>query len=507
MAEAALRAGVVDPAERADRPLRDMPYESENAYSQTVREQDGRLVLHVKGAPETVAGFCTRMLAGIEETDLDFRAVLEANDVMAADGLRVIATAHAVLDELPEMFPDPEGGADVARLPEPHDLVLTGLQGMMDPPRPGVKEAIAQCRGAGIHVLMITGDHPVTARAIARRLGLPDTSEPLTGRQLRDLDDAQLRERLRATAVAARMSPQDKLRIVERLKEDGQTVAVTGDGVNDAPALRAASIGVAMGESGTEVAREASDMVLADDNFVTIVDAVRLGRVTFSSIRKATFFLLSNGLAATIAVAVNTFTELPLIFLPVMLLFTNVVTNGIQDVALSFEKGEGDELEQEPRSPKEGVLSTRMWMRTLITGVWMGLGTLLVYRMAHEAGLTLEECRTLAVITMVMFNFFQVFSARAERRSVFRMNPLGNPLLVVSALMALLLQWTATVWAPAADLIGLAPLTASQWLMCTLVGSSVLLIVELEKLVRRVVGRRAQRAEAAELPETAEAAE
>jgi Ca2+-transporting ATPase len=247
MAEAALRAGVVDPAERADRPLRDMPYESENAYSQTVREQDGRLVLHVKGAPETVAGFCTRMLAGIEETDLDFRAVLEANDVMAADGLRVIATAHAVLDELPEMFPDPEGGADVARLPEPHDLVLTGLQGMMDPPRPGVKEAIAQCRGAGIHVLMITGDHPVTARAIARRLGLPDTSEPLTGRQLRDLDDAQLRERLRATAVAARMSPQDKLRIVERLKEDGQTVAVTGDGVNDAPALRAASIGLRHG--------------------------------------------------------------------------------------------------------------------------------------------------------------------------------------------------------------------------------------------------------------------
>ncbi|MGO3026464.1 cation-translocating P-type ATPase [Corynebacterium variabile] len=478
MATAALDRGVVTGEERSTAPVADMPYEPEYAYSQTLRRETGedgtdRLVLHVKGAPEVVASFCRGMGGG----SVRHEAMVEANHAMAADGLRVIATASRVLDE---------GEAVPKSLDTPHDLQFTGLQGMMDPPREGVREAIGQCRSAGIHVMMITGDHPVTAVAIGRRLGLGRPGdEPITGRDMAGLDDAQLRERLRHTSVAARMSPQDKLRIVKLLKADGETVAVTGDGVNDAPALKAASIGVAMGDSGTDVARESADVVLTDDNFVTIVDAVRLGRVTFSSIRKATFFLISNGLALMTAVVVNTFTELPLIFLPVMLLFMNIVTNGIQDIALSFEKGEGDELDQNPRSKDEGVLDTHMWMRSVITGLWMGIGTLLVYRVANDQGLALEECRTLALITMVMFNFFQVFSARALHISAFAMNPLGNPLLLGSAVAALVLQWAATAWTPAADLIGLTSLSWQQWLMCTGIGVTVLLIVEAEKLVVR----------------------
>lgn len=478
MATAALDRGVVTGEERSTAPVADMPYEPEYAYSQTLRRETGedgtdRLVLHVKGAPEVVASFCRGMGGG----SVRHEAMVEANHAMAADGLRVIATASRVLDE---------GEAVPKFLDTPHDLQFTGLQGMMDPPREGVREAIGQCRSAGIHVMMITGDHPVTAVAIGRRLGLGRPGdEPITGRDMAGLDDAQLRERLRHTSVAARMSPQDKLRIVKLLKADGETVAVTGDGVNDAPALKAASIGVAMGDSGTDVARESADVVLTDDNFVTIVDAVRLGRVTFSSIRKATFFLISNGLALMTAVVVNTFTELPLIFLPVMLLFMNIVTNGIQDIALSFEKGEGDELDQNPRSKDEGVLDTHMWMRSVITGLWMGIGTLLVYRVANDQGLALEECRTLALITMVMFNFFQVFSARALHISAFAMNPLGNPLLLGSAVAALVLQWAATAWTPAADLIGLTSLSWQQWLMCTGIGVTVLLIVEAEKLVVR----------------------
>lgn len=478
MATAALDRGVVTGEERSTAPVADMPYEPEYAYSQTLRRETGedgtdRLVLHVKGAPEVVASFCRGMGGG----SVRHEAMVEANHAMAADGLRVIATASRVLDE---------GEAVPKSLDTPHDLQFTGLQGMMDPPREGVREAIGQCRSAGIHVMMITGDHPVTAVAIGRRLGLGRPGdEPITGRDMAGLDDAQLRERLRHTSVAARMSPQDKLRIVKLLKADGETVAVTGDGVNDAPALKAASIGVAMGDSGTDVARESADVVLTDDNFVTIVDAVRLGRVTFSSIRKATFFLISNGLALMTAVVVNTFTELPLIFLPVMLLFMNIVTNGIQDIALSFEKGEGDELDQNPRSKDEGVLDTHMWMRSVITGLWMGIGTLLVYRVANDQGLALEECRTLALITMVMFNFFQVFSARALHISAFAMNPLGNPLLLGSAVAALVLQWAATAWTPAADLIGLTSLSWQQWLMCAGIGVTVLLIVEAEKLVVR----------------------
>jgi len=438
MATAALDRGAVTGKERSAAPVADMPYEPEYAYSQTLRRETGeggtdRLVLHVKGAPEVVASFCRGMGGG----SVLHEAMEEANHAMAADGLRVIATASRVLgdDEVPDATKAPD---------TPHDLQFTGLQGMMDPPREGVREAIGQCRSAGIHVMMITGDHPVPAVAIGKRLGLGRPGdEPLTGRDMVGLDDAQPRERLRHTSVAARMSPQDKLRIVKQLKADGATVAVT------------------------------------------IVDAVHLGRVTFSSIRKATFFLISNGLALMTAVVVNTFTELPLIFLPVMLLFMNIVTNGIQDIALSFEKGEGDELDQNPRSKDEGVLDTHMWMRSVITGLWMGIGTLLVYRVANDQGLALEECRTLALITMVMFNFFQVFSARALHISAFAMNPLGNPLLLGSAVAALVLQWAATAWTPAADLIGLTSLSWQQWLMCTGIGVTVLLIVEAEKLVVR----------------------
>lgn len=281
------------------------------------------------------------------------------------------------------------------------------------------------------------------------------------------------------------MTPQHKLRIVELLRAGGETVAVTGDGVNDAPALKAASIGVAMGRSGTDVAREAADLVLTDDNFVTIVHAVEQGRITFSAIRKASFFLLANAAGFLLAVAVNLFTEHPLIFLPVMLLWTNLVTNGVQDIALAFEKGEGDELQQKPRLGTEGVLNRTMWTRTLLTGVWMAAGTLLVYSGALEAGYALDHARTLALTTMVMFNFFNVMNARTERRSLFRTDPFGNPLLAVSAIVALVLHWTVMSWPGSAGLLGLAPLTALEWGGCTVIGLTVLLLVEAEKLIRR----------------------
>ena len=486
MGTAALSLGALTPAERSADPVAVMPYEPDLAYSQTLVREGDAYVLHVKGSPERIAGFSSSMAVGREGivAPLDRDAVERTLSSMAKQGLRVIATAHARLDKLPE----------AEELPTPEGLTLTGLQGMLDPPRPGVETAIAECQSAGIQVMMITGDHPTTAAAISERLGLRGEREPLTGAAMRELSDLELLELLPETAVAARMSPRDKLRIVKVLQTTGNIVAVTGDGVNDAPALKAASIGVAMGASGTDVARESADVVLTDDNFVTIVDAVRQGRVTFSSIRKATFFLLSNGLAALIAVAVNTFTELPLIFLPVVLLIMNVVTNGVQDIALAFEKGEGDELEQTPRPHGEGVLNRTMWLRTVITGTWMGMGTLLVYRLAHEAELSLEHCRTLALITVVMFNFFQVFSARAERKSLFTLNPFGNPFLLISAIIALFIQWGLTVWPAAAALLGLTTLSVGEWLLCFAIGSSVLLIVEAEKLVRRIAARQRVRA-------------
>ncbi len=495
MMVAAHRAGLLDD-DHLGEVLADMPYEPDLGYSQTVRRHGERTVLYVKGAPEKVLSYSSR-LAVAEEVDgaadgesvgtvdlEDTRTaeVEEAGEVLAQGGLRVIATASRAVDaEEAEALAD----LDHAHWPTPSDLTLLGMEAMVDPPRQGVPEAVEACRAAGIHVMMITGDNPVTARAIGGRLGLDTGAEPVTGSQMAGLDDAALTQRLEETSIAARMTPQDKLRIVEVLQARGETVAVTGDGVNDAPALRAASIGVAMGESGTDVAREASDVVLTDDNFVTIVDAVEQGRITFATIRKATFFLLSSAVGTMVAVAVNTFTDHPLIFLPVMLLWMNIVTNGVQDVALSFEPGEGDELERPVRSRDEGILDSLMWMRTAVTGVVMAVLTLVVYGRALDAGLEVEHARTLALTTMVMANFFQIVNARTERRSVFTVNPLRNPFLVVASLGALVLHAGVMAWPVSAGILGLVPLSAAEWLMCAGMGAVLLAVVELDKALLR----------------------
>ena len=477
MALVALRAGAVDQAECAARPVAHMPYEPEHGYSQTLRLDDrGRRVLHVKGAPDILLDMSQTMLQGGRPVPVDRDLVRRANHQLAQKGLRVLATACRALDE------DEEPGTP---LPRPAGLMFLGLEGMADPPRPGVREAIAQCRSAGIDVTMITGDHPVTARSIAQRLGLAGEGPPLTGAELDQLDDEALAARLRETSVAARVSPQHKLRIVKVLQGQGHVVAVTGDGVNDAPALKAASIGVAMGQSGTEVAREAADLVLTDDNFVTIVRAVEQGRVTFAAIRKAAFFLLSTGVAALVAVTVNLFEANPLIFLPVQMLWVNIVTSGVQDVALAFEPGEGDELLQRPRDRREGLLSRRMWVRTILTGLWMAVGLLVCYRVMLGLDRPLEEARTMTLTLLVAFSFFQVLNARAERRSILRTDPTSNPFLLVAALAALVLHFTVTMVPAVSGILGLTPLSPLQWLVCYLAGTTVLLLVETDKWLAR----------------------
>ncbi|GGA61212.1 ATPase [Pseudoclavibacter endophyticus] len=481
MAAVALSAGVVSRVDVEAVPLRVMHYEPEFGFSQAVVDRPGGPVLVVKGAPDRVLLASSRMRDGGENVPIDRGLVIEANERLGSEGLRVLATAERPVD-------DEEAHAD-GPLPPPHELVFLGLEGMTDPPREGVVEAVGECQRAGVRVVMVTGDHAITARAIADRLGLGD-GRTITGGEVAGLDDRELDAVIEDVVVAARMTPHDKLRIVGALERRGETVAVTGDGVNDAPALRAAAIGVAMGASGTEVAREAADVVLLDDNFSTIVSAVRQGRITFDAVRKATFFLLSSAVASLLAVAVSVFTDEPIIFLPIMLLWTNIVTNGVQDVALAFERGEGGELEQPPRARSEGVLDRTLWLRTGVTGVWMGLWTLTVYLVALRAGLDLERARTLAVTTLVMFNFFQVFSARAIHRSAFTVSPFSNPLLLASAFGALALHWGAMSWDMSAAVLGFAPLTAIDWLVSAALGITVLLIVEGEKAVRVIWRRR-----------------
>jgi len=482
MAHAAVRHETLDEDERRAEPEAHLPYEPDLGYSQTVRtDYTGRRVLYVKGSPDALLTMSTALAEAHGTGPLDRGAIEAANYEMASGGLRVIATAARVLAD-DEQLDTP--------LPPPTGLTLLGLSGMTDPPRPGVVEAIGDCLRAGIAITMITGDHPATASAIAERLGLPSDAPALTGAELAELDDGALAARLEQTSVAARVSPKDKLRIVGVLQGMGKVVAVTGDGVNDAPALKAAAIGVAMGRSGTDVARESADLVLTDDNFATIVHAVEQGRVTFASIRKATYFLLSTGFGGFVAVALSVLADQPLLFLPVQMLWINLVTNGVQDLALALEPAEGDELSRPPRPRAEGVLSRTLWFRMLITGTWMAGGVLITFAWALDSGLELDHARTLALTAFVSFNFFQAMSSRAEYRSVFRLNPLRNKPLLFSSLGALGLQWVAMNWPVAANLLSLTPLTAQEWLACGLVGSTVLMIVEGEKFVRRWSHRR-----------------
>ena len=241
-----------------------------------------------------------------------------------------------------------------------------------------------------------------------------------------------------------------------------------------------------MGESGTEVAREAADLVLADDNFATIVSAVSQGRVTFAAIRKATFFLLAGALGIIIAVLTNVFSDQPLLFLPVQVLWINLVTNGLQDVALAFEPAEGNELRRPPRARSEGLLSSVLWVRLVITGAWIGLVLLVTFSWAIDAGYDDARARTLALTMLVCLNFFLAGSSRAEYRSLFALNPFSNPFLLVTAAGSLVLQAGAMWWPPSASILGLAPLSLAEWAVCLAVGSTVLVIVEIEKLVRRI---------------------
>lgn len=477
MAAAAVRLGALTADQITATPLAHTPYEPELGYSQSVvRTADGRRALIVKGAADALIDLSTHWRAAHGDEPVDDEESHAANHDMARRGLRVLATATRILDD---------GELIDGHLPPPSGLTLLGLEGMADPPRPGVAAAIAECQDAGIRTIMITGDHPATAEAIADRLGIPRTGPALSGRELERLDDELLVARLREAGVAARVSPQDKLRIVQVLQGHGEIVAVTGDGVNDAPALKAASIGVAMGESGTDVAREAADIVLTNDDFVTIVAAVRQGRVTFAAIRKATFFLLSTAAGVALAVTTNVFMDAPLLFLPVQVLWINLVTNGLQDVALAFEPAEGGELQRPPRSTREGLLSRTLWIRLAVTGTWMGALILLTFSWALDNGYAEDHARTLALTLVVAVNFFQAGSSRAEHRSLFALNPIGNPFLIITAGGSLLLQWAVMTWPVSAGILGLSPLSAVEWATCLMLGSTVLIIVEIEKFLRR----------------------
>ena len=480
---AAERVGVDLVRARAERSIvAEVPFEPELRYSASLRDGPEGRTLHVKGAPERVVDLCDRMLTVDGEVPVDPDAVLVAAHALAADGLRVLAMAARPAPDLDRLDDEPSG------------LVLLGLQGMLDPPREGVAEAVAEVGRAGIRVVMITGDHAVTARAIATRLGITaEDGAVLTGSEMAELDDDALDALVDDVSVYARVAPEDKLRIVLALQRRGEVVAVTGDGVNDAPALRAASIGVAMGDSGTDVAREAADMVLADDNFVTIAAAVEEGRITFDNVRKVTFFLVSTGAAAIIAIIASVWLQWPLLMLPAQLLWLNLVTNGIQDVALAFEPGERGVLRRKPRRTSEGVLDRTLWERAGLAGAVMAVGTLVMFRWELDRTDSLQAAQTVALTTLVIAMAFHAGSSRSRDESLFRLDPRTNPLLSIATASAVTLHVAALYLPPTQYVLRVEPIEAAAWWRMVLAASASLAVVELDKWVRRRVRARADR--------------
>jgi len=473
---AAKKAGILDKIKDSSSRFIEYPFDSERMRMTTVDEvhKEGYIV-SMKGAPEVVLSHCTKTTTpnGTKTlTEEDRRSILADADDMAENALRVLALAWKPISNNDPVEVDCiESG-----------LIFAGLTGMMDPPRKEVPEAIRVSKMAGIRTVMITGDHRLTARAIGKELGIGN-GEVIEGVQLDRMSSEDLREHIDDVSVFARVTAEHKVRIVEALKARGHIVAMTGDGVNDAPALTAADIGVAMGRTGTEVTKEASDMVIADDNFATIVSAIEEGRRIFDNIRKGTSYLLSVSFAelATIFFAVALGFPLPL--LAAQILWINVVAEEFPAIGLALEPSHSDIMKRKPRDPKESMPSRPLMIYTLGIAAAIVAGTLGMYIITLQSNPDLSYARTVAFVGLGFFTVYNAYSSRSLQESVFRMNPLGNKTLLMG-IAASILAILAVVYIPFMQFIfETRPLSSESWILILTTGLVVVLAAEVMKKI------------------------
>ncbi len=457
----------------------EVPFTSERKRMSTVHATpEGTRIVCAKGAPEILLARCSKIRQNghvIELGEVDREEILKANEEMAAEALRVLGIAYREL--LPDVHDFTEDAIE-------KDLVFLGLMAMIDPPRDEVREALRLCEGAGVEVAMVTGDHKLTALAIARELGMLGREEKekpvLTGMELDKLADEKFEEMAEEVTAYARVSPEHKMRIVEALKKRGHIVAMTGDGVNDAPALKRADMGVAMGITGTEVTKEASDMVLADDNFATIVAAIEEGRAIYANVKKYLAYLLSCNVGEVLIMFVASLMGLPLPLTAIQILWVNLVTDGLPAIALGVDPPEPDIMRQPPRDPKESVFTTPVKLLIAVVSILMVAGIIPVFAsILPEGGLV--KAQTMAFTMMTMFEMFNAFNCRSERDSIFKVGPFANPWLILAVFSSILLQ-AAVLYIPFLQTIfGTTALSLTEWLLITAISSSALIVVEIGK--------------------------
>lgn len=442
--------------------IKEIPFESERKMMSVFFENNSQKRLYTKGATEEVLNLCTHVYRNGKElpiTDSDRREILRVNDMFAKDALRVLAFAYGLY-------------------PEEKKLVFTGLQAMIDPPRPEAKVAIEKCKTAGIRVIMITGDHKNTAAAIAEELGLGNTA--LTGKELDNLSDEEFEEHVEDIAVYARASPEHKVRITKALQRKGNVVAMSGDGVNDAPALKKADIGIAVG-SGTDVTKEAADLVLTDDNFASIVDSVEEGRNIYDNIKKFIHYLLSANIGEVSVVFISILLRFPLPLLPLQILWMNLLTDGLPALALGVEPPEKDIMRRKPRDPHEEILNRKSLSHVVFVGAILGLITLILFVASLDQGEI--HARTIAFTALVILQLLMVFNFKSSM-PMYKTRLFNNRKLIAAIVVSFVLQ-LAVLYTPLGIIFGTVPLALGDWASIIIAGSAMLIILEIRKLKKQ----------------------
>lgn len=453
--------------------LNDIPFDSTRKLMSTIHKYGNKYRIITKGAPDVLLNKCTNYYYSNQVSRLNEtikRKIINKNTKMANEALRVLAVAYVDLDIYPNKIDEKIE----------NNLTFVGLIGMIDPPRQGVKEAVTTCRKAGIKTVMITGDHILTAKAIAKNLGILKQNDiAVTGQELDKISKEELEKNIMKYSVFARVSPEHKVRIVKAYQNTGAVVAMTGDGVNDAPALKNADIGISMGLNGTDVAKNASDMILTDDNFVTIVEAVKQGRNIFDNIKKAVHFLIATNIGEIVTIFVGLLLGLKSPLLAIQLLWINLVTDSIPAIALGLERPDRDIMNRRPREAKKGIFADGLWSKIFVEGTMLGMLTLFAFSLGNNL-YGIEIGRTMAFLSLGLLELVHSFNIKSEE-SIFKTSIFENKYLVGALILGIVLQVGVVCVPTIANIFKLVPLNAIQWLYVALISISPIVIIEAQK--------------------------